>query len=126
MDLQRVQADIRTAASHFPNIDTHHTADGGLYIKALLATSVGRVYVVNVTFAGYPSVMPKVTVVAPAVKHGMHMYVAGHICYMHPSVWNPGRHDVKHALAEAAVWLNKHEVYVATGRWPGPSLGHTG
>jgi hypothetical protein len=125
MNLQRVQADIQWAAEHFPNIEAYTTTEGGLYIKAALQTSVGRPYIIMVTFAGYPSSMPNVTVITPTVKHGMHMYRAGHICYMHPSAWNPGRHDLKYVLGQTAVWLNKHEIYLATGRWPGPSLAHT-
>lgn len=125
MNIQRIRTDIRTASEHFPNIESYTTTDGGIYIKAALQTSVGQVYIITVTFNDYPSKMPKVTVVAPAVKHSMHMYQGGFICYMHPSVWNPARHDLAYALAQAAVWLNKHEVYIAKGVWPGPSMAHT-
>jgi len=125
MNLQRVQSDIRVAAEHFPNIESYTTTDGGLYIKAALQTSTGQPYIIMVTFVGYPSSMPKVMVITPTVKHLMHMYNSGHICYMHPSVWNPARHDLKYVLGQAAVWLNKHQVYLATNRWPGPSLSHT-
>lgn len=124
MNLQRVQADIREAADHFPNIETYTTTDGGLYIKAALQTSVGQMYILMVTFVGYPSAQPKVIVLTPAIQHGMHMY-PGYICYMHPNMWNPARHDLKYVLAQAAVWLNKHEVYKVRGVWPGPSLSHT-
>lgn len=125
MNVPRIRQEIRAAAEHFPNIETFTTTDGGVYIKAVLQTSVGQMYVVMVTFSGYPSTMPKVKVIAPAVMHNMHMYNGGYICYMHPSVWNPGRHDLLFVLAQAAVWLNKHEIYIAKGVWPGPSLSHT-
>ena len=125
MNVPRIRAEIRNAVEHFPNIETFTTTDGGLYIKAALQTSVGQMYIIMVTFTGYPSTMPRVTVVTPAVKHGMHMYQGGYICYMHPSVWNPGRHDLLYVLAQAAVWLNKHEIYLARGVWPGPSLSHS-
>jgi len=125
VSIQRIRTEIRAALEHFPNIDSYTTNDGGIYIKAALQTSVGQMYIVMVTFGGYASTMPKVTVSAPAVKHGMHMYQGGHICYMHPSVWNPARHDLLYVLAQAAVWLNKHEIYMAKGVWPGPSLAHT-
>jgi len=78
----------------------------------------------HVTFTGYPSTSRRCGGNA-AVKHGMHMYQGGYICYMHPSVWNPGRHDLLYVLAQTAVWLNKHEIYLAKGVWPGPSLSHT-
>ena len=124
MELQRVRQDIQGAREHFPTIEAFPTVEGGIYIKAALQTSVGQAYVISVTFASYPSAMPKVTVVAPAISHGQHMYKSGHICYMHPSCWNPSKHDLKYTLCQAAVWLNKHEIYKTTGRWPGPSMAH--
>jgi hypothetical protein len=125
VNIQRIRTEIRAASEHFPNIDAYTTTDGGIYIKAALQTSVGHMYIVMVTFGGYPSTMPRVTVITPAVKHGMHMYQGGYLCYMHPSVWNPARHDLLYVLAQTAVWLNKHEIYMAKGVWPGPSLAHT-
>lgn len=124
MNVQRIQLEIRQTMEHFPNIETDTTTEGGVFIKALLQTSVGQVYVISVTFVGYPSEMPKVTVITPAITHSKHMYSAGHICYMHPTVWNPAKHDLKFVLAQAAVWLNKHEVYKQKGVWPGPGLAH--
>jgi len=123
MNVARIQLEIRQAAEHFPNIESHATTDGGIYVKAALQTSVGQMYVVAVTFVGYPSTMPRVTVIAPAVQNG-HMYVAGHICFMHPSGWNPAKHDLKYVLAQTAVYLNKHEIYKVKGEWPGRSLPH--
>lgn len=125
MNVQRIRIEIQQTMQHFPNVETYATADGGIYIKAALQTSVGQAYVLAVTFVGYPSEMPKVTVITPAVTHVKHMFTAGNICYMHPNMWNPARHDLKFVLAQAAVWLNKHEVYKRTSRWPGPGLAHT-
>ena len=124
MNLQRIRSEIQEAIRHFPNIESYGTPDGGLYIKAALQTSVGQMYVLAVTFVGYPSEMPKVKVITPAVTHTKHMYPGGNICYMHPNVWNPAKHDLQFVLAQTAVWLNKHEVYNRTGRWPGPGLAH--
>jgi hypothetical protein len=66
MNVQRIRWEIQQAIEHFPNIDTHATTDGGLFIKALMQTSVGQVYVIAVTFVGYAAEMPKVTVITPA------------------------------------------------------------
>ncbi len=109
---------------HFPNIETYTTSNGGIYIKAVMQTSVGGIYVISVSFTEYPSELPKVKVEAPAVTHSKHMYTNGNICYMHPNFWNPAKHDLKFVLAQAAVWLNKHEVYKQKGIWPGPGLAH--
>lgn len=125
MNIQRIRTEIQAALEHFPNIESYSTTDGGIYIKAALQTSVGQMYIVMVTFAGYPSTMPRVIVVTPTVKHSVHMYQGGYLCYMHPNFWNPARHDLRYVLAQTAVWLNKHEIYMAKGVWPGPSLAHT-
>ena len=124
MDVQRIRWDIQQAIGQFPNIETYPTIGGGMHIKALLQTSVGQIYVICVTFVGYPSEIPKVTVISPAVTHSKHMYIGGHICYMHPSLWNPAKHDLVFVLAQSSVWLNKHEVYKHKGVWPGPGLAH--
>ena len=124
MDLQRIRRDIQYALEHFPNIETQTSLNGEISLKAALQTSAGQIYVVSMTFAGYPSQLPKIMVIVPKVQHSMHMYNSGHICYMHPTMWNPGKHDVKFVLAQAAVWLNKNEVYKVRGVWPGPHLKH--
>lgn len=124
MDLQRIQREFRQAIEHFPYLEALPTNTGGLYVKAALQTAVGRIYVIAITFQGYPSEMPKITVLKPEITHWKHRYQAGNICYMHPSMWNPGRHDLKFVLAQAAVWLNKHEIYTHNCSWPGPGIAH--
>ncbi len=124
MNVQRIQGDIQRTMEHFPNIETLTTEGGNIYIKSLLQTSVGQMYVISVTFVGYPSEMPRVTVISPAVTHSKHMYTSGDICYMHPSFWNPAKHDLIFVLAQVAVWLNKHEVFKQKGVWPGLGLPH--
>ena len=124
MDVQRIRWDIQQAAEQFPNIEIHTTLVGDIFIKVLLQTSVGQLYVISVHFVGYPFDIPKVTVLSPAVTHSKHMYTGGHICFMHPSLWNPAKHDLIYVLAQSSVWLNKHEVYKQKGVWPGPGLAH--
>jgi ubiquitin-protein ligase len=124
MDLQRIQREFRQAQEHFPLLEAVPNGTGGLYVKAALQTSVGRIHIITVSFQGYPAEMPKIVVTKPEITHWKHRYQAGNICYMHPSMWNPGRHDLKFVLAQGAVWLNKHEVYMQKGTWPGPGLDH--
>lgn len=124
MDLQRVRRDITEASEHFGYVEAVPDGSGGLLVKAALQTAMKRVYILQITFEGYPSKMPSILVTKPQIAHSKHRYTSGNICYMHPNFWNPGRHDLKYALAQAAVWLNKHEVYEQTGRWPGPGLNH--
>ena len=124
MDVQRIHSEVRVASQHFPNIEAIPTTDGGVWVKACLQTSVGRIYMLGVYFDGYPYEMPKVFVTKPTLGYTIHIYNAGNICYMHPNVWNPGRHDLKHVLFQAAVWLNKYEVFQQRGKWPGPGISH--
>jgi len=124
MDLQRIHREVRAAMEHFPNIEALPTSDGGVYVKAFMQTSMARIYMLAVHFNGYPYEMPKVYVTKPALAATVHIYSAGNLCYMHPNVWNPGRHDLQYVLAQVAVWLNKYEVYQQRGRWPGPGISH--
>jgi hypothetical protein len=39
-------------------------------------------------------------------------------------MWNPGRHTLTFTIARAAKWLNKYEVWLATGQWPGAEMAH--
>ena len=63
--------------------------------------------------------------ISPAVTHSKHMYTSENICYMHPNLWNPAKHDLVFVLAKSSVWLNKHEVYKQKGVWPGPGIAHS-
>lgn len=124
MDVQRVAREVRQAAEHFAYVEAHPTSEGGVCVKAGLQTAAARVYVVTITFQGYPNEMPKVYVTKPALTGSPHRYPDNQICFMHPNVWNPGRHDLKHVLFQVAVWLNKYDVYQQTGNWPGPEIKH--
>ena len=59
MDVQRIRWEIQRAMAQFPNIETYPTIGGDICIKALLQTSVGQIYVLRVTFVGYPSKYPR-------------------------------------------------------------------
>ena len=124
MDVQRIAREVRQAAEHFAYVEAHPTTEGGVFVKAGLQTAAPNVYVVTITFHGYPYEMPKVFVTKPKLSPSLHRYPDERICYMHPNVWNPGMHNLKYVLFQVAVWLNKYEVYTRTGRWPGPQVRH--
>lgn len=124
MDVQRIAREVRQAAEHFLYVEAHPTNEGGVYVKAGLQTSMPNLYVVAISFHGYPNEMPKVHVTKPALASSPHRYPDGRICYMHPNYWNPGLHNLKYVLAQVAVWLNKYDVYVKTGNWRGPEIKH--
>jgi hypothetical protein len=74
-------------------------------------------------FQEYPNRMPSVWVTKPLIRdRSPHRYNAGNICYLHPSMWNPGRHDLTFVLGRIAKWLNKYDIWCIRGQWPGAEV----
>ncbi|MEE9254609.1 MAG: hypothetical protein V3U43_06715 [Pseudomonadales bacterium] len=127
VNVTRLNEEIDTAARQFAAVERHQAPDGSVYVLAALQTPQSQLYytlsiLVPTT---YPNQMPAVYVRKPALRPGTgHVYNDGNICFMHPSMWNPGRHNVTFVLGRAAKWLNKYEVWRATGRWPGAAVRH--
>ena len=125
MDIQRIRLEAAQALRAFALVEVHPTTDGGVCVKAGLQTSVGNAYVASIHFPNYPSQMPKVFITKPAVRGGTgHQYNEGNICYLHPNMWNPGRHDLTFVLGRIAKWLNKYEVWCVKYIWPGAEIKH--
>ena len=124
MDIRRINYEASRACEQFAVVEVHPTGNGGVFIKAALQTSAGRTYVASVDLVNYPSRMPQVFITAPRLLAPPHRWQDGNICYLHPNMWNPGRHDLTFVLARTAKWLNKYEVWRETGNWPGAKLSH--
>jgi ubiquitin-protein ligase len=126
MDLARVRREVDQARQRFAYIECQPTTDGKLYVLAALQTSQQQIYTLAVFFPDtYPFSMPNVFVRKPALlANAPHRYRDGQLCYLHPKMWNPGRHDVTFVIARAAKWLGKYEVWVASGSWPGAQVLH--
>lgn len=124
MDLVRIRRDVAAAQERFDYVETHRTDSGG--VMALIALQTARkLYTLAVTFPdSYPNSMPQVFVRKPALESSPHRYPDNQICYLHPTMWNPGRHDLTFVIARAAKWLSKYEVYRQTGAWPGAGINH--
>ena len=124
MSLARIRREIAEAQEYFDYVEGHPTVQGG--VKALIALETSRrVYILAVTFPeSYPYAMPEVHVRKPALKRSPHRYPNDRICYLHPHMWNPGRHDLTFVIKRAAKWLAKYEVYQWTGEWPGAGIAH--
>jgi len=124
MDILRIRTEVTQATSKFAFVEAHPTTDGGVYVKTALQTSVGNTYIGAIYFPNYPSQMPKVYITKPTLCESPHRYNDGHICYLHPNMWNPGRHNLTFVLARTAKWLNKYDVWCSTGVWPGAEVPH--
>jgi len=82
-------------------------------------------YVLSIKFPdSYPNEMPRVFVDAPVITFAPHRYNAGNICFMHPTMWNPGVHDLSFVVARAAKWLTKYDIWRVRGKWPGAQIKH--
>ena len=125
MDIRRIRQEIAAAKQEFEYLESYHDSQGNPYVRVALQT-IKRIYILQILFPStYPYDMPKVYVKKPALSsNAYHTFRDGNICYQHPTTWNPGRHDLSHVIARAAKWLNKYEVWLRTGKWPGREVKH--
>jgi ubiquitin-protein ligase len=125
MQISRIHQEVAQAALSFALVEAHPTNDGGVYVKSALQTAAGNAYIAAIYFPNYPNEMPKVYITKPAMQKGTgHEYTDGHICYLHPNMWNPGLHNLVFVLQRVAKWLNKYEVWRVKGIWPGAAMKH--
>ena len=124
MNIARIQQEFNEAQKTFSIVELRPTTEGTVFARAALQTG-GSTYVVSIRFPdNYPNEMPRVYIDAPAITTSPHRYNAGNICYLHPSMWNPGFHNLTFVIARTAKWLNKYEVWSAKGYWPGAEQPH--
>lgn len=124
MDVNRVQREFYEAQRTFEYLELHPTSGGKVFARAALQTS-SQMYVLSIKFPDYyPNEMPRVYVDAPSISHSPHRYREGNLCYLHPSMWNPGIHNLSFVIGRAAKWLNKYEIWKRNGRWPGAEIKH--
>ena len=124
MDVSRIQREFAEAQKTFQYLELHPTTDGKVYARTVLQTNAAM-YVLSIKFPeSYPNEMPRVFVDTPSITTAPHRYNAGNICYLHPSMWNPGIHHLTFVIWRAAKWLGKYEVWRAKGYWPGAEIKH--
>lgn len=124
MNLVRIHREIVNAQGYFDYLESHATTQGSVMVLTALQTS-RRIYTLAVSFPeSYPNSMPYVHVRTPSLSPSPHRYANDRICYLHPHMWNPGRHDLTFVIKRAAKWLAKYEVYRQTGKWPGAGIDH--
>ena len=124
MNVDRVRQEIADARNYFEFVEGHPTTEGG--VMALVALQADRViYTLNIHFLeDYPYSMPEVYIRRPAIESSPHLYRNNKICYLHPHMWNPGRHNLTFVIQRTAKWLSKYEVFRRTRQWPGVGIDH--
>lgn len=124
MSLIRISVELSYASQTFPNVEADSSFSS---VKAALQTSAGRTYIALLNLTNYPNRMPYIYITAPALlRNSPHRWPDDlRICYLHPNKWNPGLHNLTFALGRTAKWLNKYDVWLQTGRWPGAEYPHS-
>jgi ubiquitin-protein ligase len=125
VDINRIQREFLEAQKTFAYLELHPTADGRVFAKTALQTSI-QMYVLSIKFPdNYPYEMPSVYVDTPPIAISPHRYNSGNICYLHHAMWNPGIHQLSFVIGRAAKWLNKYEIWKRNGgQWPGAEIKH--
>lgn len=124
MNLVRINTEIEAARGYFPWLESWPTESGSPQVRCALQTFPGQIYLLQIKFPNtYPNSAPSVFVRQPGIAgDAPHRYRAGNLCYIHPTMWNPGRHDLAFVVSRSAKWLGKYEVWRRTGAWPGAAL----
>ena len=124
MNLIRIQAEFDKARQDFSWVELYPTLDGKLCVKAALQPS-SQIYIITINFPdSYPCEMPRVFVTKPVIDLSPHLYKTGNICYLHPTMWNPGVHNLSFVIQRAAKWLAKYDVWKRDRVWPGAEIKH--
>jgi len=125
MDIFRIRNEFNQARQHFSIIELYPTLEGKVYVKAALQPTPQQCYIVKIDFPdSYPNAMPRVYVIKPEINSAPHCYNTGSICYLHPSMWNPGIHNLLFVIQRATKWLAKYEVWKRNRIWPGAEIRH--
>ncbi len=102
----------------FPTFHLLGGRSGVSRCKGTLTNNWDNTFVVDLTeLEDYPYTQPIVFV--EGIQPTPHMYRTGNICYMNPNAWHPERCTLAFVISKVAIYLNKYEVYLRNGSWPG-------
>lgn len=125
MNTYLIQKEYNEAKQYFTWVELRSLADGKICVKAAFQLSSQKYYTITIDFPdSYPNAMPSVYVIQPEINSSPHRYNTGNICYLHPTMWNPGIHNLSFVIQRAIKWLNKYEVWKQKGVWPGAEIKH--
>jgi hypothetical protein len=114
-------------ARFFPSIQLYGVDGRVTSAQGYLSTSYGSSYYVNIEIGQrYPYVLPRVCLPYTTVDSACpHRYSDGSICVMKSEQWSSSL-SLAFLVAKTAVWLNKYDNWLRTGRtrWPGKGQPH--
>jgi hypothetical protein len=108
---------------YFPDFElVRDRSTGNFAARGILSTEL-NLYGVRIALASdYPRTMPRIIAVGWTPR-APHLYGDGHLCVMKEEQWRQG-YSVALMVAKAAIWVNKYEVYLRDGSWPGNEQLH--
>lgn len=117
----RIATERKILADHFPQFTLAESAAADTYAVATgqLSTFVGRSYGLRIILPSkYPHELPSIDPDGWTPRHNPHL-IGSELCVMRSNQWRSFM-SVAFVVAKSALWLNKYEVFLSKGIWPGP------
>jgi len=109
-------------ARFFPGIKLYGSNGRVTSAQGHLSTSYGNSYYISIEIGeNYPYDLPRIRLPRTTVAAGCpHVYQNGNICVMKSEQWSTSL-SLAFLVAKTAIWLNKYDKWILSGRtrWPG-------
>lgn len=96
-------------------------------VSGELTTNYDNTYRIRISVgSSYPYMLPEITLVDHTLPFGCpHKFRRNRICVMRAEQWHPSL-SLAFLVSKAAIWLNKYDLWRASGRgaWPGNEQPH--
>jgi ubiquitin-protein ligase len=117
----RLATEKRILADHFPQftLSERDSADAFAVATGSLETFTGKSYRLRIVLAkSFPHSLPTIQPSGWVPRTNPHL-IRGGLCVMTSSQWTSFM-STAFIVAKSALWLNKYEVFLDRGIWPGP------
>lgn len=117
----RLPEERRILAEHFPSFRLTEVSapDQCAAVTGRLSTFAGKSYAIRVVLhKNYPHELPHVLPDGWTPRRNVHT-LGKRLCVMRDSQWQAYM-SVAFLVSKTALWLNKYEVFLGKGVWPGP------
>ena len=120
----RFYVEQRKLKDTFPQFKIVAESGNIIGCKGYLTTNLGKDYGFRVWFKEpYPSNMPYVETIGWTVKNGCpHTNSSTNPCVYHSRYWR-NFNTMAFMVAKCALWANKYDLWLRTGRWSGKEHG---